>query len=1076
MLKHSRRSYWLLFSLVFLFAFGITGVLAFPANQLPWLTYKGTGSELEATEYYNAISAPATLNAWKTAYGFTGSNDVTAIYYNAGDLGFGREMHCRRSGADVACYVANHGYGASGPPESSVEAAVNNQLTLPVVSMVYVNALNGQGNDVRFYVYDNAGNRLNKVALDSEGDKFVPYICLPCHGGTYNPTTNAVTGASFLPFDLPSFKFSAQAGFTAVNQEEEIRLLNSMVRDTNPELLITELINGWYGGPSGVTTPNTTLDDSFIPAAYNGNANDRALYNNVYKLYCRTCHIAQGTTLSNPGDLSIASYAVFTGFYMPHTEKTNHAFWHSDAPKYLANVQSNVLGAVLRVTKTADTNDGTCDTDCSLREAIVAANANANQSLITFIITGTFSLALSGTDDLAALGDLDITQPLILIGDGAGNTIINGSGIDRVFQIQPGVQVIMNGVTVRGGATTGVSQGAGIWNNGGKLVLNSVVIKNNNGSYNGGGIANTNLGTVEINQSTIGPGNVANASLGFGGGIFNSGSVLTTTNSTVSGNSAESGGGIYNSGAASLQHLTIAFNNATTSGGGIRNSSVLQISNSIVIGNTSGASADCDNINLWNSLGYNLVGQNGNVNGCPTNGTTDSVLAGSVRTVINDSLSASSGGVAHHALLLTSPAMDVIPLGNNCSLPSYDQRDIARPLDGDGNGTAGCDIGAHEFVRAKVTIANDVTANDGLCSLREAIVAANTNHHSGYEGGECPASPDVIDLNVAGPYNLTQGQLTVSAGVTINGGGKIIRRASGTSRIFEVLAGGILSLNRVTVRDGNGASRGGGILINVGGIASLVNSTVSNNATGQWGGGIANAGTLNMANSTLTNNLALEDGGGIDNEGTANLTHVTISNNTADGDINSSGNGGGLSSYGGAVYVKNSLIAGNYDLSTSGIYPDVFDIGNPAEPALLSEARQASLQAQAEANKLNLEGIAAGTNIVSVDYNLIGDATGANNAFDQPNDQKGNSANPLDPKLDSFTGSPGYYAPLGTSPAVDKIPPANCIYISGLGNPFYVGSGTVTADQKNTARPVGSFCEVGAVEVYRLVYLPLIMK
>lgn len=492
MLKHSRRSYWLLFSLVFLFAFGITGVLAFPANQLPWLTYKGTGTDLETTEYYNAISAPTTLNAWKTAYGFTGSNDVTAIYYNAGDLGFGREMHCRRSGADVACYVANHGYGASGPPESSVEAAVNNQLTLPVVSMVYVNALNGLGNDVRFYVYDNAGNRLNKVALDSEGDKFVPYICLPCHGGTYNSTTNAVTGASFLPFDLPSFRYSSQSGFTAANQEEEIRLLNSMVRDTNPEPLITELINGWYAGTGGVNNANAVLDDSFIPAAYNGNANDRALYNNVYKLYCRTCHTAQGTTLSNPGDLGIASYAVFTGFYMPHTEKTNHAFWHSEAPRYLANVQSNVL----RVTKTADTNDGACNGDCSLREAIVAANANANQSLITFDINGTFSLALPGTDDLAAVGDLDITQPLILIGNGAGNTIINGAGIDRVFQIQPGVQVIMNGVTVQGGNTTG--HGGGILNNGGNLTLNFSVIRNNNAS-SGGGIANSNNGTVEIN-------------------------------------------------------------------------------------------------------------------------------------------------------------------------------------------------------------------------------------------------------------------------------------------------------------------------------------------------------------------------------------------------------------------------------------------------------------------------------------------------------------------------------------------------------------------------------------------------
>ena len=40
--------------------------------------------------------------------------------------------------------------------------------------------------------------------------------------------------------------------------------------------------------------------------------------------------------------------------------------------------------ATFTVTKTADTNDGTCDADCSLREAIVAANAAAGPDTITF--------------------------------------------------------------------------------------------------------------------------------------------------------------------------------------------------------------------------------------------------------------------------------------------------------------------------------------------------------------------------------------------------------------------------------------------------------------------------------------------------------------------------------------------------------------------------------------------------------------------------------------------------------------------------------------------------------------------
>ena len=38
-------------------------------------------------------------------------------------------------------------------------------------------------------------------------------------------------------------------------------------------------------------------------------------------------------------------------------------------------LSSTVFPAVFTVTKIADTNDGVCDADCSLREAVAAANA-----------------------------------------------------------------------------------------------------------------------------------------------------------------------------------------------------------------------------------------------------------------------------------------------------------------------------------------------------------------------------------------------------------------------------------------------------------------------------------------------------------------------------------------------------------------------------------------------------------------------------------------------------------------------------------------------------------------------------
>jgi CSLREA domain-containing protein len=54
-----------------------------------------------------------------------------------------------------------------------------------------------------------------------------------------------------------------------------------------------------------------------------------------------------------------------------------------------------VRAATFTVTKTADTNDGVCDADCSLREAILAANAAPDADTIT-VPAGTYPFTLAG--------------------------------------------------------------------------------------------------------------------------------------------------------------------------------------------------------------------------------------------------------------------------------------------------------------------------------------------------------------------------------------------------------------------------------------------------------------------------------------------------------------------------------------------------------------------------------------------------------------------------------------------------------------------------------------------------------
>ena len=78
--------------------------------------------------------------------------------------------------------------------------------------------------------------------------------------------------------------------------------------------------------------------------------------------------------------------------------------------------------ATFTVAKTADTNDGICDSDCSLREAIRAADALAGADTIT-LPAGTYTLSIAGTaEDANATGDLDITDDLTITGASAAAT------------------------------------------------------------------------------------------------------------------------------------------------------------------------------------------------------------------------------------------------------------------------------------------------------------------------------------------------------------------------------------------------------------------------------------------------------------------------------------------------------------------------------------------------------------------------------------------------------------------------------------------------------------------------------
>ena len=187
--------------------------------------------------------------------------------------------------------------------------------------------------------------------------------------------------------------------------------------------------------------------------------------------------------------------------------------------------------SALSVTNLDDSGAG------SLRQAIADT---AGGGRIDFAVKGVIKLTTA---------ELTIDKGLVITGPGAGSLSISGNKASRVFNITGG-DVTISGLTVCDGKTEGSpARGGGIYN-GGKLTLNSVVVKGNqavgaagqcaygSGIYNNGDLTATNC-TITGNTATGGDG-ATGGNGARGGGICTVGS-MTVAACTISGNTAAGG-------------------------------------------------------------------------------------------------------------------------------------------------------------------------------------------------------------------------------------------------------------------------------------------------------------------------------------------------------------------------------------------------------------------------------------------------------------------------------------------------------------------------------------------------------
>ncbi len=316
-------------------------------NRITFLKRKGLPTPSDA--YYNKINAPVTFADWKRRFGFdpAPANEFVTYYRNENDLGFGREMHCRviTSGAfgtsqKAACYVTNYAN------EDQAAAGTNAIATVGMDFDVT------RSDKVRFYVYKNPeGTRKNAVALDGEGEKAVPNMCLNCHGGRVG-SDGLVNGAHFLPFDTTFLPTPASKGPQEAAFKSQNAIVWSVEANNAQNSAIRTLIEGWYTktNPDGTKTvglfdTTTPFDRLFAPSGF---ANNKGPYLTMVAPYCRTCHAAQdGITLESESELRGLAPRIKEvvcdkdgfrpgGTVMPHAQRTYQKFWQSGARAVIA--------------------------------------------------------------------------------------------------------------------------------------------------------------------------------------------------------------------------------------------------------------------------------------------------------------------------------------------------------------------------------------------------------------------------------------------------------------------------------------------------------------------------------------------------------------------------------------------------------------------------------------------------------------------------------------------------------------------------------------------------------------------
>jgi hypothetical protein len=466
-------------------------------------------------------------------------------------------------------------------------------------------------------------------------------------------------------------------------------------------------------------------------------------------------------------------------------------------------------GPTFNVNSPADAADavinGTCETGpgnhaCTLRAAVMEANATSGALILIPAGTYTLSTTPSGPDD-ATTGDLNVTSSMTIRGAGVGVTVIEAATLgDSAFRVETGGTLDISGVTIQhatghvdgssdnggtfyvaAGGTLHVSDariyksaidasvafGAALYLTGGTATFTRTLVDSCSGQSgtfynldgsltldrctvdtctdNGSGGAITSAGVDSMTR--IVASTLSNNTGGYGGALENFHGTCVLINRTVSGNKAVSNGGgidVFSDGHVHLYNTTVTNNRSDRDavggghGGGIYSPSAAAVSiqNSVLAYNLSTNMA----LAVVNEDCYGTIA--GNLHNLLTTSTNCSVSGVSSLgdPFLESDLKDNGGPTPTHALVAGGDAENKVAAADcvdDLAAPlTTDQRGVRRPI-----GSA-CDLGS--FEREPIGDAN----GDGTVDLADVFYLINYLFASG------PIPLGRANVNGPGPVDV----------------------------------------------------------------------------------------------------------------------------------------------------------------------------------------------------------------------------------------------------------------------------------------------------------------------------------